>query len=59
MVVENPAKNQVILNCSLAPFTGKFFSQIQIRHLFVNKKIFPSTINIRNLGRNYFFQKQS
>lgn len=55
MVVENPAKNQVILNCSLAPFTGKFFSQIQIRHLFANKKISPSTINIRNLDRNYFF----
>lgn len=50
MVVENPAKNQVILNRSLVPFTGKFFSQIQIRHPFANKKIFPSTINIRNLG---------
>ena len=57
MVVENPAKNQVILNCSLTPFTGKFFPQIQIRHLFANTS--PSTINIRNLGRNYFFQKQS
>ena len=59
MVVENPAKNQVILDCSLVPFTGQFFPQIQIRHLFANKKISPSTINIRNLGRNYFFQKQS